>query len=404
MGAPAPAHRADRLARRLGNTRVQHHVPQTGPVDAAEDGRSSVLAHRVVVHRTGVLLEDGEGVRRDDGSVRRRARGHGPAIARGERHEQKGHREGHDRGAHLTALGVRVSKAPRGRLARRQRRTGDRRRRGPRDARARRGHHSRHEHHPRGGRHHGARGGGPGGPALAEARLRVDCGSPRARRRRPAPHRPSLPRPVLGTPAAAPRPVGARSAVPHAAYAHLQRLQDRPLRRAARPAGDGRTVQAAAPGDRAALGAAGPRRRVLDRRRRGVRRGGRGHRGGWGGGGSRARRARARGGLRRGRPALPPAQLRRQHGAGLRALLPAGVRPGERQLPDLRGQDGGRLDGGERRDRLPDPELGARPLVRGDRAATRCRPSRMEPYFDQVETHLGVAPVVAAARRAPSPR
>ena len=79
------------------------------------------------------------------------------------------------------------------------------------------------------------------------------------------------------------------------------------------------------------------------------------HRGGWGGGRSRARRARPRGGLRRGGAALPSPQLRRQHGAGLRALLPAGVRPRERHLPHLRRADGGWLDGDQRRDGLPAP-------------------------------------------------
>ena len=41
------------------------------------------------------------------------------------------------------------------------------------------------------------------------------------------------------------------------------------------------------------------------------------------------------------------------------------------------------------------PNLGARPLVRGD-GHRRLRPARMEPYFERVETHLGVAP---ASRR-----
>ena len=201
--------------------------------------------------------------------------------------------------------------------------------------------------------------------------------------------------------------MGAGPAVPRAAVDHLQRLQDRPLRRAARAAGDGGPAQAAAFGHRAALGAAGPRRRVLDRRRRRVRRGGHRHRGGWGGGRSRARRARPRGGLRRGGAALPSPQLRRQHGAGLRALLPAGVRPRERDVPHLRRADGGRLDGDQRWDGLPHPGPGAGPLVRGDghrRPVPRADGGVLRAGGGPPRRGSGVAPVRGAHRRGDAAR
>ena len=95
--------------------------------------------------------------------------------------------------------------------------------------------------------------------------------------------------------------------VQDSAVAARERLQGRPLRRATRAARDGRPAPAARARHRAALGGAGPGGRIVDGRRRRVRRGGHGDRGWRGGGGPRARRARTRGGLRRGRTAPSPA-------------------------------------------------------------------------------------------------
>ena len=234
-----------------------------------------------------------------------------------------------ERARDLTALHAHVQKQSPGRVLRPRHPPAAHRGRGPGDARARRGDHPRNEHHPRRRRHHRPRGDRARLPDVAEAGA-APGPRPTARSTRPpacAPAARSMrsPRPASSLA----RAMGAGSAAAGLRSASIaDRLQGRPLRRPHVPARDGRPAPAAA--------ARSPSRAGRSRSTpAGSWTGGDvecdvvviGHRRGRRGGGPRARRARTRGGLRRGRAALPPPQLRREHGARLRALLPAGRSP-----------------------------------------------------------------------------
>ncbi len=271
-----------------------------------------------------------------------------------------------ERARDLTALHAHVQKQSPGRVLRPRHPPAAHRGSGPGHARARRGDHPRNERHPRRRRHHRPRGHRARLPDVAKAGPGLDLGKPRARRGRSPADRPPVPCALRGPAGCSARALGTGSAVQDSAGVDLDRLQGRPLRRPTRAPRDGRPAPAAPAGHRAALGGAGPPGQLMDRRRHRLRRGGHRDRGGWGGGGAGARRARTRGGLRRGRAALSPPQLRREHGARPHPLLPAGVQPGEREHAGDDGTHGGWLHRGQRRDRLPDAVVGARSLVRGD--------------------------------------
>ena len=69
-----------------------------------------------------------------------------------------------------------------------------------------------------------------------------------------------------------------------------------------------------------------------------------------------------------------------------RALLPARLCPGKRPLPGLRREDGGRLDGDQRRHRLPRLPPGSWSAGARRWAPTPSSPARMAPYFERVES------------------
>ena len=180
----------------------------------------------------------------------------------------------------------------------------------------------------------------------------------------------------------------------------VERLQGRPLRRAARAAGDGGAAQAAAPGHRAALGPAGPRRRVVDRRRRRVRRGGR-----WGPARagrwwatSSPRAATRWSSSRRGSSTTATASTAARCAAYERFYRPV-FAVGNATFPVFVGRmvGGSTAVNGGTAFRTPSWVLDRWCEEMGTDAF---EPSRMAPYFEQVETHLGVGAVLAPARGA----